>query len=51
MQMRDVLTPILEAAEGVKADMVARGWSAQNAETVAAGFAQTVLRGVAGGGS
>ena len=43
MQTRDMITPILESAEGVKADMVARGWSAANAETVATAYVQSML--------
>jgi hypothetical protein len=49
MQTRDLITPILESAEGVKADMVARGWSPGNAETVAATYVQAMLKNAIGG--
>jgi len=49
LQTRVLITPILESAEGVKADMVARGWSATNAEGVAAAYVQTMLKSALGG--
>ena len=49
MQTRDLITPILESAEGVKADMVARGWNPGNAETVAAAYVQAMLKTALGG--
>ena len=51
MQTRDLITPILESAEGVKADMVARGWSPANAETVAAAYVQSMQMTALGGGA
>ncbi|MFF2852702.1 hypothetical protein ACFVT5_41375 [Streptomyces sp. NPDC058001] len=51
MQTRDLITPILESAEGVKADMVTRGWSAANAEAVAAAYVQAMLKSSLGGGT
>jgi hypothetical protein len=43
MQTRDLIAPVLESAEGVKADMVARGWSAANAEAVATTYVQGMV--------
>lgn len=34
MNMKELLDPVLDSAEGIKADMVARGWSPQNAESL-----------------
>lgn len=50
MQVRDLMSPILESAEGVKADMMARGWTAGNVETVAA-YVQSMLKAAIGGGT
>jgi hypothetical protein len=49
LQTRDLITPILESAEGVKADMVARGWTAVNAEAVAVAYVQSMLKSAIGG--
>lgn len=49
MQARDLLGPVLESAEGVKADMVGRGWTEANAEGVALAYVQGMLRKVFGG--
>lgn len=43
MQTRDLIAPILESAEGVKADMTARGWAPANAEAVATAYVQAML--------
>jgi len=43
MDTRELLAPVLESAEGVKADMVGRGWSAENAEAVAVSYVQGML--------
>ena len=51
MQIRELIVPVLESAEGVKADLVARGWSQANAEGVAAHYAQATLRTALGGGA
>lgn len=48
LQTRDLITPILESAEGVKADMVARGWTPANAEAVAVAYVQSMLKSVLG---
>lgn len=48
MQTRDLLTPVLESAEGVKADMIARGWNDRNAEAVAVSYVQAMLKNVLG---
>ncbi|WP_086559403.1 hypothetical protein [Streptomyces africanus] len=44
LQARSLITPILESAEGVKADMLGRGWSATNAEAVASAYVQAMLK-------
>lgn len=44
MQTRDVISPILESAEGMKADMVSRGWTPVNAEAVATAYVQSMLQ-------
>lgn len=49
MQARDLLGPVLESAEGVKADMISRGWTPHNAEAVAVAYVQGMLRSVLGG--
>jgi hypothetical protein len=49
MQAREVISPILESAEGVKADMVGRGWSEINAERVATSYVQAMLKTAIGG--
>lgn len=49
MQARDLLCPVLESAEGVKADMIGRGWTPVNAEAVAVAYVQGMLRIVLGG--
>lgn len=48
MQARDLLGPVLESAEGVKADMISRGWTPPNAEAVAVAYVQGMLRSVLG---
>lgn len=49
MQARGLLGPVLESAEGVKTDMIGRGWSPANAESVAVAYVQGMLRTVLGG--
>lgn len=49
MQATEVIAPILESAEGVKADMVGRGWSEINAERVATSYVQAMLKTAIGG--
>ncbi|MGW0578600.1 hypothetical protein ACWD25_22125 [Streptomyces sp. NPDC002920] len=49
MQATEVIAPILESAEGVKADMVGRGWSELNAERVATSYVQAMLKTAIGG--
>lgn len=44
MQTKELITPILDSAEGVKADMVGRGWAETNAERVAASYVQAMLK-------
>lgn len=51
MQATGLIAPILESAEGVKADMVARGWSEINAERVATSYVQSMLKTAIGGPS
>lgn len=51
MQTKEAITPILDSAEGVKADMVGRGWSEVNAERVAATYVQSMLKRVIEGAS
>lgn len=43
LQAQEALSPIYDAAEGVKADMISRGWSAQNAEAAALSWLQAAL--------
>ncbi|MFI9598948.1 hypothetical protein ACIHCX_03535 [Streptomyces sp. NPDC052043] len=49
MQTKELITPILESAEGIKADMVGRGWSEANAEKVATSYVQAMLKTAIGG--
>ena len=49
MQTKELITPILESAEGIKADMVARGWMDVNAERVATSYVQAMLKTAIGG--
>lgn len=49
MQAKETIAPILDSAEGVKADMVARGWSEVNAERVATSYVQAMLKAAIGG--
>lgn len=49
MQAKEVIAPILDSAEGVKADMVGRGWSEVNAERVATSYVQSMLKSAIGG--
>ncbi|MFS4103746.1 hypothetical protein [Streptomyces sp. PD-S100-1] len=51
MQAKELIGPILESAEGVKADMVGRGWSEANAERVATSYVQAMLKTALGGSS
>lgn len=51
MQATEVIAPILESAEGVKADMIGRGWSEINAERVATSYVQSMLKTAIGGPS
>ncbi|MFE7233892.1 hypothetical protein ACFVAF_25145 [Streptomyces sp. NPDC057596] len=51
MQTTEVIAPILESAEGIKADMVGRGWSEANAERVATSYVQAMLKTAIGGPS
>ncbi len=51
MQTKELITPILESAEGIKADMVGRGWSEANAERVATSYVQAMLKTAIGGPS
>ncbi|MET9445332.1 hypothetical protein [Streptomyces sp. NPDC006610] len=51
MQTKELVTPILESAEGIKADMVGRGWSEANAEKVATSYVQAMLKTAIGGPS
>lgn len=44
MQTKEVISPILDSAEGVKADMVGRGWAETNAERVATSYVQAMLK-------
>lgn len=43
LQAQETLAPIYDAADGVKADMISRGWSPQNAEAAALSWLQGVL--------
>lgn len=38
-----VLKPAFDAADGIRADLIARGWSAQAAEVIAVPWLQRVL--------
>ncbi|MBL3664549.1 hypothetical protein JL475_00615 [Streptomyces sp. M2CJ-2] len=49
MQAKEMIGPILESAEGVKADMIGRGWSEANAEAVATSYVQAMLKTALGG--
>lgn len=49
MQTKELITPILESAEGIKADMVSRGWTDVNAERVATSYVQAMLKTAIGG--
>ena len=49
MQTKELITPILESAEGIKADMVSRGWMDVNAERVATSYVQAMLKTAIGG--
>ncbi|MDR3081612.1 MAG: hypothetical protein LBV60_11925 [Streptomyces sp.] len=51
MQTKELITPILESAEGIKADMVGRCWSEANAEKVATSYVQAMLKTAIGGPS
>lgn len=51
MQTRELIAPILESAEGVKADMVGRGWAESNAERVATSYVQSMLSRIITGAS
>lgn len=51
MQTKELVTPILESAEGIKADMIGRGWSEPNAEKVATSYVQAMLKTAIGGPS
>lgn len=44
MQTKELIAPILDSAEGVKVDMVGRGWAEANAERVAAAYVQAMLK-------
>lgn len=48
MTTRTVIAPVLESAEGVKSEMVARGWNPANAEAVASAYVQVMLKSVLG---
>jgi hypothetical protein len=43
LMMREGLTPAFDAADGMRADLIARGWSAQCAEILAMTWLQRVL--------
>lgn len=49
MQTKELITPILESREGIKADMIGRGWSEPNAEKVATSYVQAMLKTAIGG--
>lgn len=51
MQTKELITPMLESAEGIKADMIGRGWSEVNAERVATSYVQAMLKSSLGGPS
>jgi hypothetical protein len=51
MQTKELVTPMLESAEGIKADMIGRGWSDANAEKVATSYVQAMLKTAIGGPS
>lgn len=44
LETKELIAPMLDSAEGVKADMVGRGWSEMNAERVAASYVQAMLK-------
>lgn len=44
MEASETIAPILDSAEGVKANMVGRGWSEVNAEQVATTYVQGMLK-------
>lgn len=43
IQAQETIAPVYDAAEGVKADMIARGWSPPKAEAAALCWLQAVL--------
>lgn len=47
---QDIMGPLFDAAEGVKADMLARGWQPASAEAVAVTWLQTMITTFNGGG-
>lgn len=49
MQTKEMIGPILDSAEGIKADMIGRGWSEINAERVATSYVQAMLKTAIGG--
>ncbi|MDX2800198.1 hypothetical protein [Streptomyces scabiei] len=51
METKELIAPILDSAEGVKADMVGRGWAEANAERVATSYVQSMLKRVIEGAS
>lgn len=48
MQIKGPLNLVLDSAEGIKAEMIGRGWTPQNAETVALAYVQVALQKVLG---
>lgn len=44
LETKELIAPVLDSAEGVKADMVGRGWSEMNAERVATSYVQGMLK-------
>jgi hypothetical protein len=44
METTETIAPILDSAEGVKADMIGRGWGEGNAEQVATTYVQAMLK-------
>jgi hypothetical protein len=43
LQMRESLTPVFDAADGMRADLRARGWSEVNAEIITVTWTQRLV--------
>jgi hypothetical protein len=43
MQLRDGLAPVFDAADGMRADLRARGWSEENAQVLALTWTQRIV--------